>query len=258
MIHLHPVRRDTKASNRYCGPSCLSILTGLDTKDTARLIRHVGGRSRVCGTSEYEMQGSLKQLGIMPLVVASYGEQTAKQRPTLAQWARANPDRGSTTYLMSVGHHWAIVQGRRYACGIVRKPVALKGCVKWRARVRKVWTLQLMNTGLMLHNVPPPKAAAVNPDRRERTQVKALAAAHGIEVDDTNRDRDNPDGTIWVYPPPALQDEHGNMAGDPFDDEHYCYDWPEARKHVETYIQLLQNRVNPLLTAAVEPAIVSP
>ena len=164
-IPLHPVKRAIKASNRYCGPAILSILTGLDTTETARLLRHVGGRTRIRGTYTHEVERALSKLGYSMATSACYASQAAHQRPTLSQWSRANRGRGQTTYIMSVGHHWAVVQGNRYACGIIGTIVPIKSSPKWRARVKHVWAIR------RLEDAPTSPAAVIPPHHRALRQI---------------------------------------------------------------------------------------
>ena len=60
MIALHDVRRERgRRSNRFCGAAALSALTGLDTADTAAILREVTGRARIMGTYDGQMRKAL-------------------------------------------------------------------------------------------------------------------------------------------------------------------------------------------------------
>lgn len=113
-ITLRPVNHSGPRSNRYCGPSAISILTGLSTGDTAALLRKVSGKRSIKGIGSRPMRVALSQLGFNSSPDFDYQGQPAEGCPTLSQWAKQRADKAAT-YLLSVGHHWAIVQGRRYA-----------------------------------------------------------------------------------------------------------------------------------------------
>ncbi len=254
-LTLHPVKRATKASNRWCGPAILSILTGLDTRETATLLRAVGGRSRIKGSYTHEVSAALLKLGYSMLSLGHYGSQ-AHKRPTLAQWSRANPKRQGTTYLMSVGHHWAIVQGRRYACGIVGKVVPLKGCPKWRARVKQVWAISRhvdapTNPAAVVAALPEVAAKTTYLSQTaDRLAVKRLAEPYGISVDDRDRDKDDPGAVIWVYP----GDQWPEGMPDLFDDEHFHDDWASARKAVAAYVAAIRAARQGAATLSLTPS----
>ncbi len=229
-ITLHPVKRATKASSKWCGPSALSILTGLDTKDTARLLRSVGGRRAIKGSYWSEMKIALIKLGFR-LVPCGLLQPTPPKRLTLIRWLKqSRTERGSETYLISAGCHFAVVQGRRYACGQSKAIVPFSAIPHRCARMEEVYKVVRVADRVVKSAIP----VAYKPEADGRA-VKRLAEPYFIDVDDSQRDRENPNGTIWVYP--GSQWPEG--LADPFDDEHYHYDWASARKAVEIYIAAL-------------------
>ncbi len=230
-LTLHPVKRATKASSKWCGPSAISILTGLDTRDTARLLRSVGGRRAIKGSYWSEMHSALSKLGFrldpcrIPLT------SVPPKRLTLIAWLkRSRAERGSDTFLFTAGHHFAVVQGRRYACGQSKEIVPFARIPHRCARMEEVYKVVRVADRVVKSAIP----VAYKPEASGRA-VKRLAEPYGIDVDDSQRDREEPNGTIWVYP--GSQWPEG--LADPFDDEHYHYDWASARKAVETYIAAL-------------------
>ncbi len=73
-----------------------------------------------------------------------------------------------------------------------------------------------------------PKPKKTDTTRGSRTKAKALAAAHGIEIERV-------DGGMNVWPPSTVSD-----AADPFAGDHYCNDWSEALSMAEAYAKLAE------------------
>lgn len=218
-MKLHNVQRK---GNRYCGPAALSILTGCDTGQAAALLRKASGRRAIKGTYHSEMLDALRLLGITPYRIAHQG-----QLPTLAQWHRETRRSADEVILLSVGYHFAVVQGRRYVCGLTTTPVPLRKAPKWRARVRAAWKLQKVTDVKLESLLPPP---APRPDYSLGKKAKALAAEHGITIDDTDW---RSLGHLWIDCPPWF-----NEDTDPFYGEHIVTSWAEALERVNEYISL--------------------
>lgn len=224
-IRLSPVNHTGPRMNRYCGPSALSILTGLDTGRTAALLRRISGARSIRGTGTSTVKQALWSLGINMSWVAVMG-----RRPTLVQWLKQTRDqRGDNTYLLAVGKHWAIIQGRRYACGIVRKPVPFKDSPKRRARVTEVYALSRISRP-DYDEVIPQFVAPIDTERKPRIEAKRLAAQYHIEIDDSGRPSED---LRWVYPPSEVD---GVEFPDPRADEHYGYGWQEVLDVVQEYV----------------------
>lgn len=228
-LRLHPVNHNGPRKNRFCGPSALSILTGLDTGRTATLLRRVSGARSIKGTYSGWMRKALRELGIDSFSSWT-GHWTGGKPLTFVQWLRDTKDkRGDGTYLIVCGNHWILVQGRRCACGITKEVVSLKDCSKRRGRVTECWSLTRVEQPDYDKIVPQFKAP-VDTERKPRTAAKALAAQHGIiiEVGDPQPD------CIYIHHP-ALEEE-----SDPHSGDHYVYSWGEALGRVNDYIEALK------------------
>lgn len=245
-IQLHPVKRGTKASNRYCGPAALSILTGLDTKDTARLLRDVSGFRSIKGTSRGAMKAALIKLGINVMRWSIPNTFPCIKPLTFVQWERVTRIARDTddTFLLVMGHHWAVIKGRRYACGLTKKPVGFKDIPHRKARVTDAWLLTRVASVTPAAVIPaaPPKPPVVRVP--ERIEAKRLAAQHGIELTSVSMyDRLNPeDDGVFVYPPDGFYGPDND--GDPYDDQHVAYDWAEVLEHVKTYAAAIEAKKN--------------
>lgn len=139
-LKLHAVNHGTKATdkNRYCGPSAISAVTGLTTGESARLIRSVTGKASVKGTHASELIGAFAKCNIEVSSVRCVSGES-----TLGQWLKDSRQlRGDDVFLVGAGHHWQLVQGRRYVCGLTTEVVSQRDRrVKRRAKVKSVYRL---------------------------------------------------------------------------------------------------------------------
>jgi hypothetical protein len=214
-MKINPVKNEKGDSNRYCGPAALSIVTGMTTGEAARLLRHLSGKASIKGTTHGQMQRAFRACGIqmnpravkpapaktmtkrMPgtdWVIGSYIE----TRPTMTQWLKdtqAIRNHGRV-FLVSAGHHWQIITGRRFCCGITKQivPITDKKANR-RARVEAVYELVCVGSIKIPDYARKPKASAtIHPCRRE---LKALEKKHGFKG---KLERDG-DWVDYVVPP---------------------------------------------------------
>ena len=166
-MKIHPVikPRNKARHNRYCGPCALSILTGQDTGECAGTIRALSGVTAVRGTSPAQLMDAIECFGFK-VIGANYpplnnhwfrdhealhdtsgrlyqSRRNLKHAPTLAGWLKKNKSMRTSgrVFLLCVGWHWAVVSGRRYACGLTEDIVSVRKAPKRRARVSAVWEI---------------------------------------------------------------------------------------------------------------------
>jgi hypothetical protein len=133
------LRAPIKRGNRYCGPSVISAITGLDTGEAAAVIRSITGQRAVTGTSYSGCRQALRQLGYRTQVL--YEAERGKGI-TLAAWLKQSKEirTAGRVFLICAGWHWQIVSGRRYTCGRVGEVVSIRDKrVKRRARVARIY-----------------------------------------------------------------------------------------------------------------------
>lgn len=222
-IKLHPLVRK---GNRYCGPAVISILAGIDTGQASALIRHVSGKRRVFGTSYFQLSDALRTLGFDLMVRDDHGSIKAHQRPTLKQWSRAI-NREDRTFILSCGHHWMIVQGAQYACGVAGGAISLKDSPYLRKRVKgvyEVYRYKEVDVATVLPSLSP-RALQMKSFRRK---ALALAAKIGCKVDEQDMKHA---GMIWVFPPDEVVETE--------DVGHAHCDWDETLEAVQDYEKAL-------------------
>lgn len=212
--------------NRYCGPSAISAIAGIGTKEAAAIIRIRSNKTAIRGTSATDMRMALDLLGVEMVQHVS----GINPRPTLRAWA-ASQARGKDVFLVSAGKHWIIVQGRWSICGKTKGLVPVKDHPNARSFVTHVHLLERLRKVDAAALVSVPKA---NENRREaacKRKTYVLAAQHGISIDQIG------DGdVIWVDAPSFLPEDI-----DPYTGEHFCNYWAEALHRVQTYATLLSD-----------------
>ena len=232
-MKLNPVNR-TKNGNRYCGPAVISSVTGCTTDEAAKFIRALSGQRAVRGAYTCHVIESLRQhWGVRSH--EHFHIRSGQTKPTLATWLRENREllKPGRVYLIVAGHHFQLVSGRRYVCGITREVVSIKhDKVKRRARVESVHELigtpKITGAGLAVLAAKPP----VN----DRVQARRLAKQYdiSIEIDDYFDDGD--------FCADVCAD-HLTEAEDPLMDEgHYAFGWWEVRCKVETLVDYINQR----------------
>jgi len=244
-INIRPVNHgETKADrNRYCGPSVISAVTGMTTGEAARLLRHVGGRKCIKGSSIREVTDALQMCNIKS-TYKNFGLKLSRSKgPTLAAWLRhtVKERTAKRVFLIVAGHHWQLVQGRRYVCGIVGEPVSIRDKkVKRRARVSNVYELSLLGiaeAGAKIEipaEARKPKADAVATS--DYAAAKRLAKKMNIEIDldYLGPSRQSHDIQKWIsYDDVDENNEHLDFADMGIIDGHCSYDWYELHGKLE-------------------------
>lgn len=166
--------------NRFCGPSAISILTGMTTGEAARLLRAVSGRRQIKGTGDNLMYKGLAKCGLR------MAHLPIRLRPmTLAQWLKLTVAERTSgrVFLVSAGNHWQVITGRRYACGRIREIVSIRDKrVKRRCRVEDVYEIIPLNGKIMI----PPEAKKKQSHvaswaRKVYGSFRAFAREHGLK-----------------------------------------------------------------------------
>lgn len=187
-MKINPVNHAKGDTNSYCGPSAISIVTGMSSGEAARLLRHVADKASIKGTHSYEMEAAFRRCNIYMRKVP-VKPQPAKMirgknetRPTMTQWLRDSKDQRTPgrVYLIAAGNHWQIVSGRRFCCGKTKQIVSITDKkANRRARVSEVWELIEVGTIRI-----PDIARKVNKTRRVdpcRLRLKKLERELGFK-----------------------------------------------------------------------------
>ena len=226
--------------NRYCGPSAISCITGMTTGEAARLIRHVGGRKSVKGSSVREVTEALTMCGIKSEYKSFGMKLNRRTGHTLAGWLKATVKERTAkrVFLIVAGWHFQLVQGRRIVCGILWDPTSIRGKrVKRRARVSNVYELTAESKVTIPSEARKPKSV----HNSDRSKAQRLAAQLGIEIEiDTHYEYINGGGIgrvnqYWIgcYDDKYDDGSDVDFSNDGIIDGHCSYDWCEVYGKLE-------------------------
>jgi len=235
-LKIKPINHGTTKAdrNRYCGPSVISAITGMTTGEAARLIRHVGGRKSIKGSSTWEVKRSLDLCGIESKRT-TFGLTLGRSKGvTLAGWLKGTVKERTAdrVFLIVAGWHWQLVQGRRYVCGIVGDVVSIKDKkIKRRARVAEVYELTSMGAITTPSEAMKPKQTTNN----FRGKAQRLAKKMGMEISIERTGYG--DNSYWIdYEGEDDYVDLGVIEG------HCSYDWYEVLDKLEEIEEYQQQK----------------
>jgi len=226
-MKIKAVNNSTSDVNNYCGPAVISAVTGMTTGEAARLIRHVSGQKMVKGSHTFHVLRALSLCNIQNV------KTTVVTRPTLAQWLKGSKDirTSGRVFLIVAGHHFQLVEGRRYVCGRTRDVVSVRSkLVKRRCRVETVH--ELVREG----KIQIPNAARKPVDHAASDRAKAQRLAKKMDVK-INIERvssyfgyGSPFSQYWVedYKDVDAKGEFIDFSHEGIIDGHCAYDWGEV------------------------------
>lgn len=230
MIKLHPLNQN---GNKYCGPSAISILAGIGTKEAALLIRKANPiKMRVRGTGPWDLRKTLHMLGF-----DLQREEKLEVGGSVKGWL-ARHGAPNYTYVLVAGHHWLVVQGREtVVCGISKEEMGSGEHPYARKHVKEVYRVtQFKNVdaaAVVAEEVARKKANAwrVVGSTKGRTEAKRLAEQYGIVID-----KEPGMESTWVGPPDWMEGEEL----DPYYDDHYVGEWSEILERVKGYVEAIK------------------
>jgi hypothetical protein len=227
-LKLRPVNHAKGDTNKYCGPSAISAVTGMSSGEAARLLRHVNGSASIKGTYDRDMRSALALCGVRWWM---FPEQTEGE--TLAAWLKAtHGKRGGKVLLVIAGHHWQVISGNRFVCGQTKAVVELDHPkVHRRARVSAVYCLDAPKGVTIPAVARKPKLKAPPTSRKAAID---LAKRLGVEIE---RHTDL-DSRPWYVSHPDLID----TPDDPYDGDHYAHSWDEVLWRVHGYADHFDKR----------------
>jgi len=234
-INIKPVNHGTTRAdkNRYCGPSAISIITGMTTGEAARLLRHVSGRKTIKGTWTSEVTDVLEMCNIKASYESFGLKLNHSKGPTLARFLKhtVKERNAKRVFLISAGRHWQVIQGRRIVCGILGDPTSIRDkSVRRRKRVNKCYELSVMPDRKIV--IPaearkPKRDAVVSSDY---AKAKRLAKKMEIDIDCEQIGPSRQyDVQKWIsYDDVNENNEHLDFSYLGVIDGHCSYDWCEV------------------------------
>ncbi len=226
-MKIKPVTNISTDRNLYCGPAVISAVTGMNTGEAARLIRSVSGQKAVRGAFTTHVLRAITLCGIQSI----YRRCTPKI--TLAAWLKESKSIRTTgrVFLVVAGHHFQLVEGRRYVCGRTRNIVSIKDKqVKRRARVEVVYELVAKGKITIPDQARKPKQTA----NQYRSYIDKMKRKYGFTVDYERWTQ-----CYWVSMPQYAED----LAWDTdhhLRDEHGCYSQSEVADRFKAMAEFME------------------
>lgn len=226
-MKIKPVTHISTDRNRYCGPAVISAVTGMNSGEAARLIRSVSGQRAVRGAFTTHVRRALTLCGIQSI------RQRCTPKITLAAWLRES--KGSRTtgrvFLVVAGHHFQLIEGRRYVCGRTRDIVSIKDKqVKRRARVEEVY--ELVADGKI--TIPDQARKPKPPANQYRSYINKMKRKYNFDVEYERWNQ-----VYWVYMPQYAEDLAWD-TGHHLRDEHGCYSLSEVADRFEEMAEFME------------------
>ena len=97
---------DIKGKNRWCGPSAMAALTGIDTDSASRMIRAQTGKNSTTRVATRDLLRAFYAMRFSSKETHNYKNFATESRPTLASFLK---NLGKGTFLIVVGHHFIAV-----------------------------------------------------------------------------------------------------------------------------------------------------
>ena len=148
---LHEVKNDL--TRLWCGPAALSAISGKPASicQAAIAVERGSPTKIVRGVHHWEMCQALKTLGYNTIIEnkfpsAPYGFPKEKRLTVAAllrtrkDWAVTDP--GKTMYLITAGHHYMVVKGKKFVDSFTRTPTWIRQAPHRRKRVLRVWRVE--------------------------------------------------------------------------------------------------------------------
>ena len=226
-MKIKPVTNISTDRNRYCGPAVISAVTGMNSGEAARLIRSVSGQRAVRGAHTTHVRRAMKLCGIQSIY------QRCTPKITLAAWLRESKDLRTTgrVFLVVAGHHFQLIEGRRYVCGRTRDIVSIKDKqVKHRARVEEVY--ELVADGKI--TIPDQARKPKQPANQYRSYIDKMKRKYGFTVEYERYTQ-----VYWAHMPQFAEDLAWD-TGHHLRDEHGCYSLSEVADRFEAMAEFME------------------
>ena len=264
-LKLNQIVDEKGNTNRYCGPSAISAVTGMPTGSAAKLLRIVGGRKAIKGAYVGEVKSALYKCNILaePSKPTTLGvkmpdgtdRKTWSQEPrvTLAQWLKHSKTirTSGRIFLIVAGNHYQLVSGRKFTCGRVRDIISIRGKgVKRRSRVERVFELVAREGGVKIPEELFQKKQLTEDQKRNakwRYQARKLAKEHGITIELEQIDSYDNMRQYYVSMPDEYEELARHLDNGLYCD-HLCWGFSEVLGQVKTQIEFMtENKEHPWL-----------
>ena len=198
--------------SKYCGPTALSALTGMGTKEICRAIRKATGMGQVKGLHELHAVRFLRQFGMKVKPTPAGGSLAA----WCSEWACS-----AAVHLVIPANHYVVINGKQIVCTQFRGQIADLAQSKYlRCRVKLAWevggTFDAQAFADYIRKDEDNAKAMIGGGTPKR-RLNKLAKTWGLDVEE-----DLDLAYVWVYWSDEIIDSVFD-GRDPFEGEH-CFD----------------------------------
>jgi hypothetical protein len=212
--------------SKYCGPTSLSAVTGIGTKELCQIIRHINPkRKMVKGLNNTDLEKTLRYCGIN-------WDRRCYEKITLGNWNKINkqPD---AVYIIQVSNHYLVIKNGYVICTQFGGRIESLCLSKYlKCQVHSTW--QILTDPSTCIDIPN-----VTKNKRYRCKLIKFCELHDIEFDDHDHKQTKGEVSIWMFLPDNIIKDYFD-GKDPWDDDHYACDYEEAWDKIQEVMKSMQ------------------
>lgn len=218
-------------TNKYCGPTAMSAITGFSTDECAAVARMVSGKPSIKGLSYGHLRDALDRMGVTLVPIATPERKARAAIDALPETVRQR------VVIMCAGHHYQTFLRESMVCSLTgRELVHINSMPKPAAKLARLWLVEFRTAPALpkmaatkTRNAEKAKAAK----KRRETRLRAARLGLSIEKYDDWLDVVTVNHALWreaMKLDPAMSDED---VREEFYNEVLCghalaHDWDEA------------------------------
>lgn len=215
--------------SKYCGPTVLSAVTGIGTKELCQIIRFLNpNRKMVKGMYNNEISEVLQYCKIS-FSFKNYS------KINLRNWIKGY-QRKDVTYIINVSSHYLVIRNYQVIC------TQFKGAINHVSKSRYLGC-QVKRTWI-IYNDPgvvtiPTPTINTRTNLTLRRKITKICETHNIDFDDEEHRNSKGELSIWMYLPDEILKEYFG-GEDPWYNEHTAYDYDEAWDKIELVMKRME------------------
>ncbi len=213
----------------YCGPTSLSAVTGVGTKEIAQTVRHYyPSIKRVCGLENMVLTKVLDHFGVK--------NRHKSCRGTLRSWVE-DYRRPNTAYIVHVSSHYLVVYNDQVVCTQFGGKVGLLADSNYlRCRVSGFWMIESDPK----KGVEIPVSEVVKRSSFKRKVIK-ICEKYDISFDDWEYRRSQGVSVIWMFLPQEMIKKHFGKQ-DPWYDDHHFDNYEECWDRLQEVLKVVEKQ----------------
>ncbi len=216
---------------RYCGPTSLSAVTGIGTKEIAQTVRHYyPAIKRVRGLHTVGLTKILDHFGVQ--------YKTKPCKGSLRTWVE-DYRRANTPYIVHVSNHYLVVYNNQVVCTQFGGEIGPLTKSKYlRCRVHRYWMIESdPKKGVEIPAAKVEKRLSVRSSFRRK--VTNICDKYDIAFEDWDYLDSKGEMSIWMYLPDEMIEKCFGGA-DPWHEEHYFDSYEECWNRLQEVLKVVE------------------